>query len=487
MAVGHVRWLLRIFFRSVQVTGLENVPESGGGVVVSWHPNALIDGALILATFPRRIVFGARHGLFSWPLLGAILRAFGTVRIYRRQDLPGGSEDARRAANQQSLDELAHAVAGGAYSALFPEGDSHDEPSPTELKTGAARLYYRAYEVTPDGAPHPVIVPVGLHYDQKRAFGSRALVAYHPPLELDPKLAPPLPAEAAHETRKERYRALTDALERALHEVVHATESWELHHTMHRARTLVRAERAHRANTRLKKPDMRERILGFSRLWKGYNERARTHPDEVRRLTERVRAYDAALTDMGVADHELDRAPRLATSGLGVILFLQVILVYLVLPPILLVGYVANLPAAAAVWGISKGSAKKHKDEASLKLVMGLIAFPLSWLAVALLVAWGKTALQSIYPEIPGAPWVTGVLAFALSALGAYVALIYQRLARQTLRSVRVRWTRLRQREHLRELLQTRSTLYDEIMALASDLELPGHVAPDGRITSEEV
>ena len=265
-AVSFVRWVLRVFFRKMEVTGIENVPEEGGGLVISWHPNALIDAALILIFFPQKIVFGARHGLFSWPLLGRLMRALGTVPVYRRQDFPGGDDDARRTANQKSLDALASALAGGAFCALFPEGDSHDEPAPTELKTGAARLYYRAKALAATDAPPPVIIPVGLHYDKKRVFGSSALVAIHLPLELSAGLSEPPPPDASYDDKRARYRELTDALEATLHEVVHATKSWEHHHALHRVRKIMRAERAHRVGATLKRPDMKERVLAFSRL-----------------------------------------------------------------------------------------------------------------------------------------------------------------------------------------------------------------------------
>ncbi len=78
--------VVRIFFREVEVSGLGHVPERGGGVIVSWHPNGLIDPILILTQFPRQVVFGARHGLFKFPLLGFLFRRIGTVPIYRAQD-----------------------------------------------------------------------------------------------------------------------------------------------------------------------------------------------------------------------------------------------------------------------------------------------------------------------------------------------------------------------------------------------------------------
>jgi 1-acyl-sn-glycerol-3-phosphate acyltransferase len=206
------RCLLRIFFRQVRVTGLQHIPATGGGLLVAWHPNALVDPGLIYTQFPRRIVFGARHGLFNIPILGSLMRAVGTVPIYRRRDAgPGSDEAARRDANRRSLDALARAVAGGSYAALFPEGQSHDHPDVQELKAGAASLYYRASQLTPETAPPPVILPVGLHYDEKRIFGSNALVAFHPPLELAADLARPPPADAPSEARRERYRRLTAA------------------------------------------------------------------------------------------------------------------------------------------------------------------------------------------------------------------------------------------------------------------------------------
>ena len=58
--VGLVRLLVRGWFSRVEVTGLENIPADGGGVLVALHPNGLIDPALILASFPKTVRFGAR-------------------------------------------------------------------------------------------------------------------------------------------------------------------------------------------------------------------------------------------------------------------------------------------------------------------------------------------------------------------------------------------------------------------------------------------
>lgn len=468
IGTGCLRALLRAFFRRVEVTGLGNLPEAGGGIFIAWHPNALVDGALILSQFPGQIVVGVRHGLFRWPILGSLMRAVGAIPVYRRRDFPAGADESRREANEKSIDAMAASVASGAFALLFPEGQSHDEPFPTELRTGAARLYYRAREHAAKEGLAPVIVPVGLHYDRKHLFGSSALVSFHPRLELPMDVEDPPPESASDDERRSRYRALTDELERALREVVHATESWDLHHAMHRARKLLRAERAHRTGASLERPDMKERVLVFSRLWAGYNDRARTHPEEVREIVRRIQAYGADLRALGIEDHELYGGKPLLSPRMALSAFLQALLVYFVLPPILLIGYVVNLPAAVLVWLLARWGAAARKDVASLMLIAGAIAFPLLWLAVALLVAWGDTRLSRLYPRFGGAPALTGALAFTLSAVGAMVALHYQRIARQTLHAVRVRLTRWRRSSTLERLREERASLYEALRRLAT-------------------
>ena len=111
-AFGRLEPLRR--FLSPVALGLENVPREGGGLLVAWHPNGLIDPGLIVATFPRQVVFGARHGLFKWPGLGSLMRSMDTVPLYRSKDVrPGDDPEEFRAANRKGLEALAAAIRGG--------------------------------------------------------------------------------------------------------------------------------------------------------------------------------------------------------------------------------------------------------------------------------------------------------------------------------------------------------------------------------------
>ena len=481
--VGLFRFIVRLFFRRVEVIGLEHLPKDGGGILVSWHPNGMVDPGLILTHFPMQVVFGARHGLFKVPVLGLLMRAIGTVPIYRAMDQANADPEARRQANLASLDALAHEVAGGSYSCLFPEGDSHDQSSLLELKTGAARFYYRARQLAPADAPPPVIIPVGLHYDSKRAFRSNALVAFHPPLQLDGELDIRPPEDEDPKLAKGRSRKLTSEIERVLREVVHATESWELHHLMHRARKLVRAERALRAGSvDLGPTRMEERILGFARVWAGYYQRLETEPEHVNDVVDAVREYDEDLRALGIEDHELDRDPRLASPWLYGILILQVLLVFFLMPPVLLVGYLVNGPTALLILVAAKVFKKRKKDEATIKALLGAVAFPITWVGIGLLAARAHVLLHTMFPTMPEGAVMTGIASTALAILGGIIALRYLRVARETVRAVRVRLTRARRRAAIRRLKMERAELHDLIIGLSEGLELPGEVGPQGRV-----
>lgn len=480
-----LRALVRLFFREIEVTGLEHVPLDRGGVIVSWHPNGLIDPGLILTQFPRQVVFGARHGLFKWPVLGALLKSVGTVPIFRAIDATTSDPEKRKEANRRTLSALANAVASGPFAALFPEGVSHDEPHPVELKTGAARLYFQARALKKPGEPPPVLVPVGLHYDQKSLFRSRALVAFHPPLDL-PDDIDSAPSDHEPEDRlKERAKRLTAEIERALDEVVHATDDWAIHHLLHRGRKLLRAERAARAGADPGKPGIQEKALGFARIRNAYCARLETHPEEVAKLRARVNAYDADMRALGLEDHELDRDPRLFSSRLAFSLALQLITVFLLAPPLIVFGYFVNGLPALVLIGLSRVAARRKKDIATIKLLVGALLFPLTWIGAGAAAFFAHQALETHYPWLPNSPVAAALLVVLVAGLGGALALRYLEVAAETLRALRVRFTRARRRASIERLRKERSDIHDALMKMAAGLDLPGVVHADGTIGRE--
>lgn len=484
--VAVARLLCQAFFRRVEVVGLENIPTDRGGVLVSWHPNGVIDPGLILAAFPERITFGARDGLFRVPGFNLFLKAAGAVPIRRAQDGRAAEcPEARREANVRALDSLAQEVVAGRFSCLFPEGDSHDNPFLLDLKSGAARFFYRAWELSPGEGPPPALIPVGLHYDEKHAFRSHVLVEFHPPVELDAELARPPSIDEPSIQKKSKVTRLTDELGRVLQEVVHATESWEVHHLMHRVRKLVRAERVARAGSKIGRPAMRERQLAFARVWDAVRRLEDSSPDLLARLRSRVSEYDEDLRALGLEDHELDRGPKVLRRGLVLLVLVQAVAVFLLLPPLLVVGALVHAPAIALLTLVTRVGAKRRKDVASIKMLLGAVLMPLTWVGVGLLSAFAHGWVHSVFPGVPDTPFIAGLAGVLCCIVGGAAAVRYVRLSRETMRALTVRLTRARSREAIARLRRERADLVDALDEVTASFDLPGEVSMDGRVVPE--
>ena len=465
---------LRTFFRTIEVTGLENIPNNRGGILIAWHPNGLVDPALIYSCFPRNLVFGARHGLFKWPILGSVMRRLGTVPLYRGQDLKGMTIDEQRRLNKESLDQLAAQIVEGSYSAVFPEGVSHDAPFIHQLKTGAARIFCAA-RLQADLHTNPVIIPVGLHYDGKNRFRSNVLVHFHPPLTLTADIF-------EHVDQKDVWRHLTECMEEALEEVTYATESWDMHHNLHRASLLIRAERL--ANEqKVQSASISEQVIGQARLWTGYKQRIDEDPERVQHLVEAVENYRLDMEALGLMDHQLDGDVRWVSGRVFGILLLQTLLYLLFLPPLLLVGYVVNFPTTIAIRIFATRYSSLDKDQASVQLFTSLVAYPATWFVWSCLAYWGYLEASIIFPNLPDVPIASALFVMSLSMMGCVVMFVYLRAVKRMLRAWRVNWTKNTQRWLVSDLLERRHNLAEALIEFSDGLDLPGFVGEDNRLT----
>ena len=160
------RIALRGFFRQIDVEGLERIPRSGPVLIVSNHTNAFVDPLILLTRLRRPITLTAKSTLAGKALLNPAIRMMGVVLLARRQD---GIKDAH--ANDDALAELSDVLKRGGVVYIFPEGESHSDPHIHPFRTGAARI---AFEHIEHGNEDLTIVPVGLHYEQKDRWRSRA-------------------------------------------------------------------------------------------------------------------------------------------------------------------------------------------------------------------------------------------------------------------------------------------------------------------------
>jgi 1-acyl-sn-glycerol-3-phosphate acyltransferase len=193
------RLLVRVFFQEIQVEGAERLPPPPTPVIlVANHANGLVDGLVLMANLPRYPRFLGKSTLWKILPLAPFLKLAGVVPVYRIADNTGADRTAR---NNEAFATAVQLLAAGGVVGIFPEGISHDEGSVQPLRTGAARIALAAIE---QGVADLSIVAVGLVYDDKSRFRSRALV----------RMGSPQPVPAAASVRE-----LTDAIAAQLADV----------------------------------------------------------------------------------------------------------------------------------------------------------------------------------------------------------------------------------------------------------------------------
>jgi glycerol-3-phosphate O-acyltransferase/dihydroxyacetone phosphate acyltransferase len=201
---------IRAYYR-VTISGAR-VPVDGPVLLVANHNNSLVDPALVVVAAGRQVRFLAKSTLFDDKLIGWLIRAVGSVPVYRQQDDP-----AKLAQNLDSFRDVHDVLADGDAVGIFPEGISHSAPQLAPLKTGAARIAIGAGQRI--GHDFPIVV-TGLVYRDRDVFRSEAHAIIPEPFRWDDLLAKGV-------TDREAVRELTHRIATALRSVTLNLARWE--------------------------------------------------------------------------------------------------------------------------------------------------------------------------------------------------------------------------------------------------------------------
>lgn len=214
------RAALGLFYRHIEVTGLEHVDPQAPTILASTHPNSIVDPLLVGLSEHRQVIFCARDGLFRVPIFGALLRAIGAVAIRR------SSDHAVPVDNQDAFAECRAALGRGGVITIFPEGKTHARLRVEPIKTGVARIAIDAQQELPELDLQ--IVPVGLNYLVREAFRSDVHVAFGPPIHVGPTLAELIREQPTLEADpRAMVKALTERLESELRKLAIHIEAQE--------------------------------------------------------------------------------------------------------------------------------------------------------------------------------------------------------------------------------------------------------------------
>lgn len=272
-----------IFFSSVEIVGLENLPKEGPVIITGNHNNQFVDGLMLLTNCPREISFMIAQKSWDRPLVGFLARAFHCIPVARPQDMaykgqgtitleegsakargvdthfgtevtPGSQVDVKGhpkllkvkevlSATELQLESVASSSLSGSFKVhpkvdqstmykqvhqslcsgqclgIFPEGGSHDRTDLLPLKAGVAVIALEAHSLHHLNVP---IVPVGLNYFRGHQFSGRVVVEFGAPIMI------PQEIHANYETnRREATEELLNLVAAAMRSVIIPTEDYK--------------------------------------------------------------------------------------------------------------------------------------------------------------------------------------------------------------------------------------------------------------------
>jgi 1-acyl-sn-glycerol-3-phosphate acyltransferase len=435
--VALLKFAMRVYFRRVEVVGLEQVPRKSPVIFVLNHPNALVDPAFLLCLAPRRVSFLAKSPLFRIPILGFFVRALDSLPVYRRQD---DGEDVSK--NRETFVAARKLLGRGGTIGICPEGVSHDEPGLRPIKTGAARIALGA--VSTGEVAELKIVPAGLYYTSKTKFRSAVLLYFGKPIAV-------APVEMENDGHPPRgaVRELSNRIECALREVILDAEHEEALQTISRAERIFSSEPDDEGEDSLA-----DELQLQQRFIKAYTILREQAPERLRKLEVRMSRFEEELTQAGVDPEDL--SPPSSTLAVFRHLITRIFLFIVLIVPAT-AGFLVHYPAYRLGGYLATRFSRDEDDVIStVKIISAMLLFPLTWL-VAVALAY----------KLQG--WELSLAAGIVLPLVGYLAIRFFEGFDSFLGGLRALLFFLMRRRFFVRLLAERKAIRNEILALGEE------------------
>ena len=372
MIRAYFRTAMRLYYSAIEIEGAERVPTSGPVLILSNHPNALIDPLAAVMVLERPVSLTAKHTLAKTPGIGWLMRAVGVVTFQRQQDV---AEGASIRGNLASFREIHARLASGGTVLIFPEGRSHSEPSLSRFKRGAAKIALSYVEDGDKGGL--IIVPVGLTYEDKARYRSRVHVRFGEPIDV---------AKWSNE-HDSNDRALTKELMTRVGACTLQFESDDEASRFLNAAAIVQTDGQAPPTTGRRTGPLGERIDLARRLQAGADalssdEKAAAAVDE---LVGRVDRYRSQLDDLGLRPSEAFLSMRPALAARFIVREIAIVVFGL---PIALFAAAAHAVPFFVTRIIARRLASSEDQMSSAIIFSGFVAFPLTYLILLAVALW---------------------------------------------------------------------------------------------------
>ncbi|WVF70519.1 hypothetical protein IAT40_005309 [Kwoniella sp. CBS 6097] len=315
---------------------------------------------------------------------------------------------------------------GGAIG-IFPEGGSHDRTDFLPLKAGFSIMALGATAQNP--GLDVKLVPVGLSYFHPHKFRSRAVIEFGPPQSIDPELVELYKQGGAK--KREACGKLLEQVHDGLRAVTLRAPDWETMQVIQAARRLYRI------------PGQHLTLGQVVELSKRFMEGYLNYKDEPKiiDLRQKVLAYNRLLRDMGLADHQVERASSRSVKSSLLLVYRTGLLLWwsmLALPgailhaPIFILAKLISIQKAKEALAASTVKIQGRDVLATWKVLVSLAVTPLLYIFYSILAtylaykydlapAWRHWTPVAIFVLLPG--WAMATLKFGEAGVDVFKSL----------------------------------------------------------------
>lgn len=381
----------RLYFKTFQIKGTENIPEKGPVFFVANHPSGFMDPIVIGILTNRSLFFLAKGALFQNKFSRWVLSLLHVIPIFRGDETPGHAD--------KNIEVFSlcykHFAKGGAILA-FPEGISLTERKIKKIKTGTARICLGA-EAENNFNLDIKIVTVGLNFSNPHKFQSDLFINIDEPIHV---------SDYYDLYKMDNYKAvneLTDEIRKRIESQVVAIQDSDAD------KLVSKIEQIYKSQLLRDLGHSRGEMENDFRTTKAISESVHYfmdfEPERVEKLKNEIDSYLNALEHLSLSDKTIKAIGKSRSSpffdGLKSLVYLISGL------PLFIFGFVNNyLPFRIPFWS-ARHISKRPELYGSIAISMGTFAFLIFysfqiWLINKFLTDWRIVLLYGIMLPVSG-------------------------------------------------------------------------------------
>jgi 1-acyl-sn-glycerol-3-phosphate acyltransferase len=172
---GLIKQWLRVYFRRMVFSGVENIQPDTATLWVGNHQNAFMDAFLPISKNPRAVWSLTRGDIFAKPWVAFLLNRMCLMPVYRKQDGPDFSEKTIKSFERVKWlfkERNAHVL-------IFAEANAKAESKLRPLTSGFARIAFDTATDAKNGNPNLHIQPFSVQYEEHTGFRREVRVHIH--------------------------------------------------------------------------------------------------------------------------------------------------------------------------------------------------------------------------------------------------------------------------------------------------------------------